>query len=281
MKSNSPKIQNLISSIYSFFLSLLLLALTVIIGLYFGVFNNRIIVSKVNESNYYNEVLKEVNDRAEIIISKTGLNSSVLNEVITLEKIYISGKYYIEDTLSGKDHVINTASIRDRLTQNIDQYLIEQEIERTEELDKGVNEIVSAVEQEYKRGVRFQFVQFVTEYKLQYVEFIQWALPILILFIALISYLLIRIQKYKHRGIRYITYAVMSSSLMTVLTATYLLLLRFYDKVEVSPQYYNRFLANYLRWDIQVYIYLGGIGAVISALLIMYVGYLKNRRVLR
>lgn len=280
MKQSKSKVQSLISSIFAFLLSLLFVACIVLLGLYFGVFSDRIIISKVNESNYYNEVHKELNDRVETILLDAGLPSSVLTEVITLERVYIGGKYYIEDTLSGKKSVIKTDRISVDLTKNMNQYLIEEGITQTDELDLGMKEIISEVEQEYKRGIQFQFIKYITEYKAYYMELMRIIIPILVILIGFICYILVKMQKYKHRGIRYITYAMMSSTWITILTASFLLLTRSYNKVEVLPEYYDRFLTNYLRWDIQVFLYLGGMGALLSILLIGLVSYVKKKTII-
>lgn len=279
MKDNKSGIQKVISSIFAFLLSLLFVACIILLGLYFGVFNDRIIISKVSESNFYNEVHQELKDKAETILRKSRLPNSVLEEVITLERVYIGGKYYIEDTLSGTEAVINTDRLRENLAQNIDEYLIEEEITPTAELDTGVSEIISEIEQEYKRGIQFKFIKYITEYKAYYRELLSIGVPILVVLIGMLSYLLIRMQKYKHRGIRYITYAMMSSTGMTILTATFLLLTKSYNKMEVSPEYYDRFLTNYLRWDIQVFLYLGGMGVLISILLMTLVSYVKIKTI--
>ncbi|MDF2612050.1 MAG: hypothetical protein K0R92_3524 [Lachnospiraceae bacterium] len=83
--------QSIISSIFAFLLSLLFILLFLGTGLAFGLFSDRIILSKVNESNYYNEVHQELNERAEKIITEAGLPSTVLTDVISLERVYIGG----------------------------------------------------------------------------------------------------------------------------------------------------------------------------------------------
>ncbi|MDF2801521.1 MAG: hypothetical protein K0S61_1424, partial [Anaerocolumna sp.] len=158
--------QSIISSIFAFLLSLLFILLFLGTGLAFGLFSDRIILSKVNESNYYNEVHQELNERAEIIVTEAGLPITVLKDVISLERVYIGGKYFIEDTLTGKDTVINTEKVREQLEQNINQYLTEEEVTKTEELEAGIYEIILRVEQEYKRGIQFQFIIYLAEYKL-------------------------------------------------------------------------------------------------------------------
>jgi hypothetical protein len=277
MKRNKTKLQGFISAIFAFLLTIIFVVLFVCIGFKVGVFNDRIILSKVNESNYYNEIHEQLNERAEAILIEAGIPTAVLQDVITLERVYIGGKYYIEDTLSGEVAVANTEKVREELTQNIEQYLAENEIVETEELHAGINEIISNVEQEYKRGIEFQFINYITIYKFQYLNVMKIVVPLLLVLAGILCFFLVRMQTYKHRGVRYISYAMLASSIMTILTSAFLLLTRQYEKVDISPDYYREFLIVYLNWDIKVFLFLGGIGIVISIILINLVGFMKNR----
>lgn len=279
MKANGSKmqiLQGIISSIFAFLLTLFFIFLFLLTGLAFGLFSDRIILSKVNESNYYNEVHRELNESAEFVVTEAGLPITVLNDVISLERVYIGGKYYIEDTLAGKEPSIRTEKIREQLMQNINLYLDQEEITQTEELSTGINEIISRVEQEYKRGVQFQFISYLSEYKTLFYDVVIYALPAVIVLALLLSYLLIRIHVYKHQGVRYITYSVIASTSIILISAATLLLTGIYNQVEQLPLYYDRFLTGYFRWGIQVFVYLGGLGVLASVLLIMLIGYLKR-----
>ena len=276
MEKKQKLMQRIISSIFAFLLTMIFVSSFTLTGLYYGVFNNRIILSKVNESNYYNEVYKELQDRAEGILQEAGLPLNVLSDVITLKRVYVGGKYYIEDTLSGKEPVINTDKVRSQLEQNIDQYLTEEDISGTKELDTGIEEVVRKVEQEYKRGIHFQFIDYIAEYKASFMRLLRIAIPILILLASVIIVLLIKIHRYKHSGIRYIAYAMIASSCIVISSSAFLLITKSYERMKQLPFYYGRFLTNYFKWDIQVFLYLGGIGMLLAISLIILVAYMRN-----
>lgn len=277
MKHFKLSLQGIIRGTFAFLLTLFFAILLVCLGFDIGVFNDRIIIQKVNESNYYNEVHKELNERAGELVTEAGLPVSVLTDVISLERVYVNGKYYIEDTLAGNEPVIKTDRIREDLTNNIDSYLQEQEIARTQELNTGVEEVISETEEVYRQGIQLELMNYITEYKTSYTNLMKIVLPILVILSGVLCFFLIKMNKYKHRGVRQIAYAVIASSSMAILTSAFLLLTRQYTKVEASPDYYYNFLVNYLKWDMKVLLYLGFMGVIISIILITLVGYLKNR----
>lgn len=268
--------QRIISSTFAFLLTIIFVCLFALTGLYYGVFNNRIILSKVNESNYFNEVYEELQERAQDILEEAGLPFNVQSEAITLERVYIGGKYYIEDALSGKEPVINSDKVRMQLEQNINLYLAEEGISRTKELDSGIKEVINKIEQEYKRGIHFQFINYIAEYKASFMRLFRMAIPILVLLAGSISVLLIKMHRYKHSGIRYIAYAMIASSCIVISSSAFLLITKSFERMGRLPDYYDRFLTKYLRWDIQVFMYLGGIGMLLAVLMIILVAYLKN-----
>lgn len=158
MNRNRKKAQKVISSIFAFTLSMVFLFLFLVVGMYFGVFNERVILLKVNESNYYNEVHQEINEKAKSIINGSGLPDSVLDGVLTLERVYVGGKYYIEDTLAGREPSIKTDRVKEDLENNISQYLVQNGIIQTAELKTGIEEMITKVEQEYIREYDFNLL---------------------------------------------------------------------------------------------------------------------------
>jgi hypothetical protein len=277
MKSNKSKIQVLVSCIFAFLLTLAFTALFICIGLGFGGFNSRTLLSQINESNYYNKVYDNLNNNAAALVTEAGFPDTVLTDVITLERVYIAGQNYIDATLDGTEYKITTEKIRDRLTDNIYQYLLDEGIVLTEELDAGIGNLATRLENDYRDGLQLQFVISFTEYRSKFLSMMKYMMPILIVIIGILCYFLIRIHRYAHRGVRYIVYALMSSSLLLILLAGYLLAGNQYTRMNASPDYYKDFLTAYLRWDITVFLYIGGMGVTVAIALISLISFLKNR----
>jgi hypothetical protein len=277
MKRINSKIQKLISSSFAFLLTLLFVTLFVCLGFSIGVFNNTSIISKINESNYYNDVYNELNTNAEAIVQKAGFPTTVLQDIITVERVFVGGKNYINNILNGEESQINTDKLREDLKNNIDQYLNDQGITRTDEMNTNIEAMQAEIESQYRSGIEFQFVNYYMEYKAHYVNLIKILMPVIILLIGILCYFVIRMHSHKHRGLRYINYALISSSCMMILAATYLLISKRYVKMDITPEYYSNFINTYLKWDVLVFLYIGGIGLTISIAIISFTGYLKNK----
>jgi len=277
MKLNKLVIQRLISSLFAFLLTLLLVIFYVFVGLGLGTFNGKSIDRAIDESNYYNSVFDELRLDTEKLVTEVGLPTSVLTDAITLERVYISGRNYIETALVGGEEQIKLDKLHNQLTDNISQYLLTEKLTASKELEQGISKVITTIETEYSSAIRLQMIHDVVDYKSQYFKLLKVFLPIIVALITILCYFLIRMQHYKHRGVRYITYALLASSLLILLTTLYLLLTKQYEVIKVTPDYYQHFISAYLRWDMMIFLYLAGIGLTISIALISFINYLKSK----
>lgn len=273
---NRSKIKAILSLSFAFFLTLLFLIFNLSMGLSFGLFNDKSITKAMNESNYYNAVHKALNSYSEELVTEAGLPVSILEEVFTTQRLYIAGKNYVEQVLRGEESDTKTDKLQKKFSENLEHYLDQEKILETEELQNGTSDLITKLEVEYKAAVSLPFARYFTEYKRQYNTFLRILLPIIIVFISVICYFVIRIHRYRHRGLRYIVYALMAASLLTIVAAVYLLLTKQYTGAVITPDYYKNFLQEYLRWSVTVFLYIGGIGLTISVGLISLISYLKN-----
>ncbi len=262
---------------FTFLLTLLLIVLFVCLDLYFGVFHDKSILRKVNESNYYNEIYNVLNTEAEGLVTEAGLPASVMKDVITLERVYINGKQYIESALQGRTADISTVKLREKLLENINSYLAGENVLQEQDLTTGVGVLVTDVEQMYLQGIKVEYIHSLTDYRLKFLSALRWVIPLILLLIGIICYFQINIHPYRHRGIRQIDYALNASSILAIGTAVYLLNTGKYIQSDVGPMYYSRFITLSLQWDCEVLLYLGCIGAAMSLVLITLIGFMKNR----
>lgn len=277
MKRVNITVKGIIRGFFTFLLTIVVSVLIILLSLGMSVFNDRVILQKVNESNYYNDIYNELNKKATELVTEASLPGTVLTDVITLERVYVNGKNYIEATLAGEKVAIQTTKIREDLSGNIDQYLKNEKIVVTEELKSGIETVLAETENIYRQGIQLQLMNYLQEYKNAYLRMMRVVLPIAIVLIGALCYFLIRMNQYKHRGIRQISYAVLAAATMIILSSGYLLMIKPYRKLEIAPDYYRDFLMTYFQWGSKVLLYMGFMGIIVAIILISLVNYMKNR----
>ncbi len=277
MKISKRKAIQLISCLYAFILTLIFVVLFICAGVGFGVLSCRSIRRNINESNYYNKVYEELYAKAASEIEEVGLPQAVLKEVITLERVYISSKNYLEATLNSEEAVIKTDRINEELKQNLDQYLKAKSVVRSDEINKEIDHLVAMIEEDYKDAIKLPLISSIMEYRTKFLSAMIYLIPLLILLAGAFCYFLLKMHHYIHRGLRFIAYAVISASGLIIAMAGYLMITRAYNEVMTEPEYYQSFLRMYLRWDITVFLYIGALGLILALVLVSFISYLKNR----
>ncbi len=279
MKMNKTVAMRLISFIYAFLLTLILVGLFTGLGIGFGVLNNRSVLHYLDECNYYNKVYEVLYDRASQDIEEAGFPTSVLEEAITLERVYITGRSYHAAVLNGEEAAsLKTDKLKDALEDNLKQYL-KAKGAKPDKLTTELEQLIHTIEQDYIDAINLPALAMIAEYRANYLKVVLYLMPLMILMAASLCYLLLRMyrNRYIHRGVRYITYAMMSASILISAMAGYLLLTRPYDGILTQPDYYQSFLNEYLHGSIAIFIYIGGMGLLFSLVLMSLVSYLKNR----
>lgn len=277
MKHRKRKTKTLLSITFAFLLTLLFFVLFVGIGLGIGVFNSRSVKSKINESNYYNRIYVELNKKADEIVKQAALPTAVLEDAITLERLYTDSNLYIDSALKGEKAKINTTKLQAVLTKHINQYFTKQGITKTKEIKSRTDEVTGRIIKEYQSIVKLQFINYYADYRLQFWKTMKLMIPLIIILIGVLCFFLMKIHHNKHRGLRYINYSLISSSLLMSFISMYMLIEKRYDKLNVMPYYYRDFLTLYLKWDIQMFVYIGVLGLILSAVLVSLTVFLKNR----
>lgn len=278
MKMNKTVVIQLISCIYAFLLTLILVGLFIGSGIGLGLLNNRSVLHSLDESKYYNKIYEVLYNRASRDIEEAGFPPSVLEEAITLERVYITGRSYYDAILNTKAALLKTDRLKKALEDNLRQYLKAKGAE-PDKLDTSLEQLIHTIEQDYIDAIKLPVLAIIAEYRTNYLKVLLYLVPLMLLLAILICYLLLRMyrNRYIHRGVRYITYAMISSSILVAAMAGYLLLTKPYNGILTQPEYYQSFMNSYLHGSITIFIYIGGMGLILSLALLSVGSCLKNR----
>ncbi len=272
------RLRNGLSLTLAFILAMLMLCISVLFGVYVGVFNEDVILTQLNKSGYYEKVRDTIEDNLVSDLLPTGLPwQKILMNVVTLERVYIDAKQNIEAALHENVSTINESEIEATLKNNMEEYIANNKVEKTKEVNEGISELSTTLTKEYIRLLQFPFVKYFIKYKGIYEKLIKLFVPIILLLIAVIIITLIKMQYYKHRALRYIAYSCTAASIMLFLIPAYLLLSGIYRNIHIAPLYFYNFIVSYLRWDIIIFLYIGAFWLAVLSGLLISIFYLKKR----
>lgn len=268
--------ERILSAFYALLLTIIIIVFNIIIGLGVGIYSRKNITKCINKSEYYQKIYEDIKSTVENILAQDGFPANLLDDVITLDKVYISGIDYVENVLGSKT-TNQYDGIRDEVVKKIGDYIREERINETDELSEKIQNISTAINDEFSGKIKLKVLEYLMEFKSQYYRTLVIMVPCMLIMILVICYLLVRMQRYKHRGVRYISYALFASSILTIFIALYLLLFEDYSNVAVNPDYYNRLISEYLQMNIKPMMYIGLLGIAAAFVTVKLVGVMKRR----
>ena len=276
--SKSKKIaRTVVSVLCSFLLSMFIAVFLGSIALSFGFFNKGLTLEQINESGYYTKVYEELITNLNTIGAAQNVSEDTITEVFKEKRVYINGKQFIENSLYNKDTVVDVEKINEELQTAIARDYARKGISVNEDVQAGIDTAISDLDTEYIRMVRFQFVSYVRQYKNAIYNVLKTVIPVLIVLSLILGFVLVKIQKYPHRGIRYLAMSVISAAAINLILPIVALMNKWYDKIDVTPDYYASFLSSYFQSGIFAFVYAGLFGVVVGIALVILKQMLKNR----
>lgn len=218
MSKQKRKLHFLINLILSFILTLFVTAFLIAAGVYTGICRHDNFVRQIGQSEYYESLYEKLTGQLQMMLKEAKLPEELGKDVIKESQVYIDGQVYITSVLEGKQPEIETDEIREKLTDNIHNYLAEKEIP-VEYLKQGIEEIVDTILIDYRNTLEFKMADYFYEYSQRYrntAALIMFGCGFGSLFLTIVFLLT---NKKKYRGLRFVNYAVVSAAILnTVIT---------------------------------------------------------------
>lgn len=275
MKKNQYRLRGLVCLLLSFLLTLLLGVLFLSISIQAGIGNPDIFSKSVSSSEYYEVLYEKLNTHMYSLLEKAKLPHSVGEGVISENQVYIDGKVYINSVLKGRHPVIETAEIEEKLQDNIVQYLQEQGIE-TEPMADGIREIVDTVVIDYNNSLQFKLADYFYEYSSLYHKWGTVVLLVNLILVPIIVFLLLFTHHRKYHGMPYISYAVLSATIInTIVTAYSQRSVKGWSILQ-GDEFYRQMAFNYLHEGIMQGYYISIAGGILLLVLLMVTVRMKG-----
>lgn len=279
MSRKSKKImRSIISTVLAFLMTLIFTAGSVLIGIYIGFLNENRIIDGLNYKDYYSGVEEKFYENITDLSTPMGLPESVVLEIVESERIYEDVKNYVVAAVNGQTFVVSTEELKNNLEANVRAYFESQGWEMTAEQESTIPEYTQLVADEYLEAVKVPFVEYFATAKNLLRKILLVALPVMIVSAAVIIFMLLRMQRWKHRAIRYVAYSSFSTMLMVAIPGAAALLSGFYKKINISSEYLYNALVKYVSNGLWVFIYLAIVWLAISVCMLFLIRFIKRYR---
>lgn len=268
------KVKPVVYTLLSFLLCIVLSALSVCIALQCTVMSRDFMLGVMGSHGYYSMIKDEMRSNLSSLGAQSGLNDEMINGLVDSMDMQSAVTEYVNALYENKTPPIKTTEFRQKLTNEIDQYIKTNNIDRSALSSSGINKLVDTAEQVYYDTIAFPESEKIA-------EILHDTQEPLILLIALLTggaIILVAViyltNHYKHRRFRYLCYAFAGSALViAVLPAIGLISGKIYQINILTRSLYS-FVTNYVTGVLLSFFIFAAVMAVCFVL--SFVMYRKN-----
>lgn len=154
------------------------------------ILSEQYILSKLEETDYYNKIYECVKSNFENYIHQSGLEETVLENIVSKEKVRKDTNIIISNLYDGLEQKIDTQEIRDNLNKNIKETLGEQNITKTQQ--SSIDTFVDHICNEYTDTMsHFSYEKQINQVYQKVIKYIDLAKKVLLITIGLAILLLL------------------------------------------------------------------------------------------
>lgn len=259
-----------------------LLIFALILGILFNFLSNKIfnkenILKRLEETDFYMEVSREVYSGFEDYIYQSGLPEDTISNLYTDEDIKNDINSIVNHIYEGKEIVLSDAKISKNLDNKINDYLKQENIKLNKSEQDNVNKFKNLIINSYKNNIKMSntLISLAREYYQKVNEIFVKVQDIpLIVGVALVFLLIVINIKCLSNTLNYISISLLSAGVLLKLFNYIVNKKVEIDDLLIIATSFTNFVQNILREIIEMisnfglyFIIAGGTGIIISAML--------------
>ncbi len=180
------------------------------------------VLSKLQETNYYEGIYKEILSNFENYVGQSGLDESVMSDILTQEKVKDDVNVMIDNIYEGADKEIDVTEIRDRLNENIKEKMEEEGVKAAD--DTAIETYINRICDEYtKTMTHTEYEQNINNVFMKILKFSQIGRKaLLITMLVCIIFIFVICYKRLFKGISSIGISLLSSGIFYIFINIYI-----------------------------------------------------------
>lgn len=277
-KKKNKMIKKLLSSLLAFFLSVFLTAGTVCIAIYLGYFTENKVLDSLNAKDYYTDVEEFFIEDAKDLTLPSGLPVEIVEGMVDSNTVHDDVRGYVKASFRQEEYIFATDKLKKNLTENVNFYFAESGTEMTQLQKDTLPEYVQSVADLYEEDLKVPLVDKIPAIRNVFLKVMIVVLAVSALLGMGIIITLIRMQRWKHRGMRYIVYSTLATAGMTALPAIVAFTSGFYKKINISARHTYYALTGYIENGFLIFLYAAVFWLIASAGLLAGISFMKNRK---
>lgn len=211
-------IKKIILNIKSFLLAISFFILIILVLLSNTIFNKNYLLNKFDKINFYEETYHNINDNLKGYVIQSGLDTNVLEKIITKEKVNEDIKKVIDSLYENKELNIQIDEIKENLELVINNQIKENNRVMSKEDKQAIQSFIDTILNTYKDEIVFSSDLFlkVQDIYVKLDKIISISIPIFIVISLVLVLTIIKISKNKKISIKKISTSLLTTSMLLI-----------------------------------------------------------------
>lgn len=240
--------------------------------------DEQVISSIVHKDAYCSTILETIENKAYDYTIPTGIDTDVPKGIFEKEEIARDLSDTVHNAFTKSTQAPNTLALQERvMSKALDYY------RQTGEISEGTDAVVKAYSEDiaeiYSNSIKVIGLDYVCLAAGYYARLFPVILLVLLLAILFLSWILVKMQDYPHRGLRYVSYASGAAALLLFIGPFAFYQSKIYTRINISyyPLYY--LTTTYIESILKM-CFIASLFFFVSTCIIIYIIAKKKRRLL-
>ncbi len=266
----------------SYILSFLLAVTIVVIGL---LLNVKIAVSQSFVKGCISDEIvesarKTAYDVASDYTIPTGIDTSVLDDVITVDMVRGSLNEVIDTAYRDREASVSTDALSKALRPKVETFLKDNAVKVDDDTRDVMDAYVDDICKLYSSSVMITGINYLTSMRDLFNRYFLLCIAVSVCFVVALVIFILKLHKHVHRSMRFLVYALDGAAIMLFLAPFILFRSGAYRQFQISPEYLSLLISGYINKVLQNFFIEAAVCFVISLALI-FVIYKKRNRLLK
>ncbi len=240
-------------------------------GIRISLFRNAFVQDHLTSSGYYRYIYNSMLDNLESELSLLpDKDRELLLEPVTYDRFLNSAKAMVQASLEGFEASYDSGSLEEKL---------DLQAEKTELPKEAYSYIKNGIISNMKSYTADVVGSSIYGLRLWVNDILRGNLWLYFVNMVCMLVILVAMDRYRHRGVRYISRAALIGAGLVVLCSGILLLWKPYAKLRMDPEYLFLFIVDYMQRGMIIVFVAGIIGIIIGLLLNLLMKYLRQQKI--
>lgn len=261
----------------SFILCLVIFLIAFLSIIKITLFNDSFVIKHIDTTQFSEKAYNEIIDSFTSLGSASGVPKEVFEKAINISFVSTDIYNIISDSYKYNELVFEKNNVVLNLKSEISKFCNENNIEITDSIKKDIDLLLEHLIVEYESIVILplfsQIVQIKSIFDNYYFAFLIGA----VFYLAFSVFILLFLEKWPHRRVRYISYSFISSGLMLFIIPIIVAVWDGIKRIQITPKFMYDFVVSFFNGIINQFYIFGAILFLIGVILIFISSKLRKK----